>query len=107
VRGFALIASCGAVSPFFLLQSTLQRELGSVNGVGGTGGPSNGDNAAPMMGIDPTQVDAIRRMVADNPALTGPLIDSIRKTDPEGAAHLSTSDADGILQFFNPTGAKR
>ncbi|KAH9993258.1 hypothetical protein BJV77DRAFT_377984 [Russula vinacea] len=99
--------AAGPVFPQNVLQSVLQRQLGSMSGVGGgTGGPGNSDNAAPL-GIDPTQVHAIRRMVADNPALTGPLIDNIRETDPEGAAHLSTSNADGILQFFDPFDAKR
>jgi hypothetical protein len=84
----------------------LQRQLGALSGVDGTGGPGNGDNVAPIV-IDPARVQAIRRMVAENPALTGPLIESIRETDPEGAAHLSTRDADGILGFFSSIGANR
>jgi hypothetical protein len=105
VQNFRLFI-CGAVSLIVHLQSVLQRQLRSMNGVGSTGGPGNSDNAAPL-GIDPAEVHAIRRMVADNPALTGPLIDSIRETDPEGAAHLSASDTDGIFQFFNPFDAQR
>jgi hypothetical protein len=46
-------------------------------------------------------------MVAENPALTGPLIESIKETDPEEAAHLSTRDVHGILDFFSKMGAKR
>jgi hypothetical protein len=84
----------------------LQRQLGGLNGMGDTGGPGNGDDAAPIE-IDPAQVDEIRRMVAENPALTGPLIESIRATDPEEAAHLSTSDADGIIRFFSPIAPTR
>ena len=104
VRTFRF-ASCehGAPSsPFVHLQSMLQRQLGGLSGMADIGGPGHGDNAAPIE-INPAQVYEIRRMVAENPALTGPLIESIRATDPEGAAHLSTSDPDGIIRFFDPT----
>lgn len=84
----------------------LQRQLGGLNGMGDTGGPGNSDDAVPIE-IDPAQVYEIRRMVAENPALTGPLIESIRATDPEGAAHLSTSDPDGIIRFFSPIAPTR
>jgi hypothetical protein len=84
----------------------LQPQLGALSGMGGTGNSGGGDSAVPT-GIDPAQVQAIRRMVAEYPALTGPLIESIRETDPEEAAHLSTKDTDGILEFFNKIGAKR
>lgn len=99
VRTFRfLLASTVPSSPFFHLQST----SGSPYDVGDTSFPCIGDDAA-AMGIDPAQIYEIRRMVAENPALTGPLIESIRATDPEGAARLSTSDPDGIIRFFNPT----
>ena len=84
----------------------LQRQLGGLNGMGDTSVPGIGDGAAAME-IDPAQVYEIRRMVAENPALTGPLIESIRATDPEGASHLSTSDPDGIIRFFNPSAPMR
>jgi hypothetical protein len=103
VRTFrVLLASTVPSSPFLHLQSTPQRQLGGPYDVGDTSFPCIGDDAA-AMGIDPAQIYEIRRMVAENPALTGPLIESIRATDPEGAAHLSTSDPDGIIRFFNPT----
>ncbi len=51
--------------------------------------------------ITPEQVQTIRRMVAENPTLTGPLIESLKQTDPERAANLTPSDPDGILRFFS------
>ncbi|KAH9963852.1 hypothetical protein BC827DRAFT_95097 [Russula dissimulans] len=75
--------------------------LGALAGMTGMGGPGGG--AAPTE-IDPAQVQAIRRMVAENPLLTGPLIESLMETDPVGAAGLSVDDPDGILRYFDQIG---
>jgi hypothetical protein len=83
--------------------------MGGMGGTGGTGGmvssggSGDGDGEAAIE-IDPAQVRAIRRMVAENPSLTGPLIESLKQTDPERAAHLTPSDPDGILRFFEELG---
>jgi hypothetical protein len=73
--------------------------MGGMGGMGGAGGPVNGDGADAVE-IDPEQVRAIRRMVAENPTLMAPLIESLKETDPEGAAHLAPDDPDGILRYF-------
>jgi hypothetical protein len=70
-----------------------------MGGMGGAGGSGGGD--APAVEITPEQVQTIRRMVAENPTLTGPLIESLKQTDPERAANLTPSDPDGILRFFS------
>jgi len=75
--------------------------LGALAGMTGMGGPGGG--AAPTE-IDPAQVQAIRRMVAENPLLTGPLIESLMETDPAGAAGLSVDDPEGILRYFDQIG---
>jgi len=76
--------------------------MGGMGGMGSSGGSGDGDGSA--IEIDPAQVRAIRRMVAENPSLTGPLIESLKQTDPERAAHLTPSDPDGILSFFEKLG---
>jgi hypothetical protein len=76
--------------------------MGGIGGIGSSGGSGDGDGSA--IEIDPAQVRAIRRMVAENPSLTGPLIESLKQTDPERAAHLTPSDPDGILRFFEELG---
>jgi hypothetical protein len=77
--------------------------LGGGGGGGGGPGGGGGDGGAPVE-ITPTQVEAIRRMVAENATLMGPLIEDLRTTDPEGAAGLSATDPDGILRYFNQLG---
>ena len=78
--------------------------MGGMDGMGGGGGgPSDGDDGANIE-ISPEQVQTIRRMVAENRALTGPLIESLKQTDPEGAAHLTPDDPDGILRYFGELG---
>lgn len=74
-----------------------------MGGLGGGGGGGGGDGGAPVE-ITPTQVEAIRRMVAENATLMGPLIEDLQTTDPVGAAGLSATDPDGILRYFNQLG---
>jgi len=77
-----------------------------MGGWGNQGGglPGGSGVGAESVEIDPRQVQEIRRMIAENPTLTGPLIESLKETDPEGAARLSTSDPDGILRYFSTMG---
>jgi len=77
--------------------------MGGMGGMGGGGGPDDGDGAANVE-ISPEQVQTIRRMVAENRSLTGPLIESLKQTDPKGAAHLTPDDPDGILRYFSELG---
>jgi hypothetical protein len=77
--------------------------MGGLGGLGGAGGPGDGDGAAAIE-ISPEQVRAIRRMVAENVTLMGPLVESLKQTDPERAAHLTPTDPDGILRFFEELG---
>jgi hypothetical protein len=71
--------------------------------MGGGGSSSDGDDPANIE-ISPEQAQTIRRMVAENKALTGPLIENLRQTDPQGAAHLTPDDPDGILRYFSELG---
>ncbi|KAH9985799.1 hypothetical protein BJV74DRAFT_550669 [Russula compacta] len=82
--------------PQNLLQSMLQRPQEEP-----TRQPRRDSSA---MSLGP-MVQAIRRMVAENPTLTGPLIEDLKTTDPEGAAGLSTADPDGILRYFSQLGS--
>jgi len=77
--------------------------LAALAGMAGISGPGEGGGAVPIE-IDAAQVRAIRRMVAENPILTGPLIESLRVTDPVGAAELSVDDPEGILHYFDQIG---
>jgi hypothetical protein len=74
-----------------------------MGGMGGGGGLGDGDAAANVE-ISPEQVQTIRRMVAENRSLMGPLIESLKQTDPEGAAHLNPDDPDSILEYFRRLG---
>ncbi|KAI9448705.1 hypothetical protein F5148DRAFT_1292122 [Russula earlei] len=88
-----------------------RRDPGFMGGIGGSdaqsalgGLASSGNSGGAVPEIDPAQVLAIRRMVAENPALTGPLIKHLMETDPEGAKDLSVDDPDGILRYFSQLG---
>jgi hypothetical protein len=77
--------------------------MGGLGGLGGASGPGDGEGAAAIE-ISPEQVREIRRMVAENVTLMGPLVESLKQTDPERAAHLTPTDPDGILRFFEELG---
>jgi len=79
--------------------------LGGLAALAGMTGPGDGGGggAAPIE-IDAAQVQAIRRMVAENPILTAPLIESLKATDPVSAAELSVDDPEGILRYFDQMG---
>ena len=69
-----------------------------LSGLGGMGGP-NGDSGEAVE-IDPAKVEEIRRLVANNPALTRPLVAHIKEQEPVLAAGL-TEDPESILRFFS------
>ncbi|KAI9442609.1 hypothetical protein H4582DRAFT_1298152 [Lactarius indigo] len=82
-----------SLSPQDLMQMVAQRQpqqglpdlssmsLGALGGLGGAGaGPGSG---APTAEVSPEQIEEIRRLVAYNPILTGPLLEQIKQEDPD------------------------
>ncbi|KAH9036716.1 hypothetical protein EDB83DRAFT_1756198 [Lactarius deliciosus] len=53
--------------------------LGALGGLGGAGSGSG----APTAEVSPEQIEEIRRLVAYNPILTGPLLEQIKQEDPD------------------------
>ncbi|KAH8994752.1 hypothetical protein EDB86DRAFT_1244585 [Lactarius hatsudake] len=51
--------------------------LGALGGLGGAG------SGAPTAEVSPEQIEEIRRLVAYNPILTGPLLEQIKQEDPD------------------------
>ncbi|KAI0302729.1 hypothetical protein BC826DRAFT_985947, partial [Russula brevipes] len=77
------IAARHAGSPQNMLQN-LQQPMGGWGNQGGGLPGGSGVGGEGVVEIDPRQVQEIRRMIAENPTLTGPLIESLKETDPEG-----------------------
>ncbi|KAH9159135.1 hypothetical protein EDB89DRAFT_2054221 [Lactarius sanguifluus] len=55
--------------------------LGALGGLGGAGAGSG--SGAPTAEVSPEQIEEIRRLVAYNPILTGPLLEQIKQEDPD------------------------
>lgn len=55
--------------------------LGALGGLGGAG--AGAGSGAPTAEVSPEQIEEIRRLVAYNPILTGPLLEQIKQEDPD------------------------
>ncbi|KAI9455447.1 hypothetical protein BJY52DRAFT_643047 [Lactarius psammicola] len=73
--------------------------LGALGGLGGGGG---GPGAATAE-VSPEQIEEIRRLVAYNPILTGPLLEQIKQEDPELYNYID-GDPEKLLRALSQGG---
>ncbi|KAH9062478.1 hypothetical protein EDB87DRAFT_306779 [Lactarius vividus] len=77
--------------------------LGALGGLGGAGaGPGSG-SGAPTAEVSPEQIEEIRRLVAYNPILTGPLLEQIKQEDPDLYNYID-NDPEKLLHALSQGG---
>lgn len=73
--------------------------LGALGGLGGGGGGSGAATAE----VSPEQIEEIRRLVAYNPILIGPLLEQIKQDDPKLYNYID-GDPEKLLHAFSQGG---
>ncbi|KAH9046059.1 hypothetical protein EDB84DRAFT_739283 [Lactarius hengduanensis] len=73
--------------------------LGALGGLGGAGAGSG----APTAEVSPEQIEEIRRLVAYNPILTGPLLEQIKQEDPDLYNYID-NDPEKLLHALSQGG---
>ncbi|KAH9011014.1 hypothetical protein EDB85DRAFT_1158168 [Lactarius pseudohatsudake] len=71
--------------------------LGALGGLGGAGA------GAPTAEVSPEQIEEIRRLVAYNPILTGPLLEQIKQEDPDLYNYID-NDPEKLLHALSQGG---
>jgi XPC-binding domain len=74
--------------------------MAGLGGLGAIGGPEGDGESGSAVEVDPTQVEEIRGLVAQNLTLIRPLVAQIKEQEPDQAADL-TEDPESVLRFFN------
>ena len=72
----------------------------ALDGFGGEGASSG----APPAEVTPEKIEEIRRLVAYNPILTGPLLEQIKREDPDMYNYIN-GDPEKLLDAFGQVGA--